>query len=137
MPSSEETTHNNNNQQIVQQSAFFSGPLPPPAILAQYDSVVPGAAERILKMAEEQSKHRRDLESQVIAADIANARKGLMFGFIIGVVGLLAALIAALYGKEWVGSVLGVGTLVSLVGTFVYGSQRKAQELEEQRQEEK
>jgi uncharacterized membrane protein len=28
------------------------GPLPPPAILKQYDDVVPGAAERIITMAE-------------------------------------------------------------------------------------
>lgn len=48
---------------IVAQSASFSGPIPPPAILHQYDAVIPGAAERILKMAEEQSKHRQELVS--------------------------------------------------------------------------
>ena len=30
----------------------FSGPVPPPEILAQYDQVLPGAADRILQMAE-------------------------------------------------------------------------------------
>jgi uncharacterized membrane protein len=44
----------------------FSGPLPPPEILAQYNEIVPGAAERILKMAEEQSAHRRGLEDKTI-----------------------------------------------------------------------
>ena len=33
----------------------FAGPLPPPATLAAYNAIVPGAAERILKMAEAQA----------------------------------------------------------------------------------
>ena len=32
-------------------SSLHSGPLPPPNILAKYDDVLPGAAERIMKMA--------------------------------------------------------------------------------------
>jgi len=49
------TTKNSGNQstketQIIEQS--FSGPLPTPAILEQYDHLLPGAAERILSMAE-------------------------------------------------------------------------------------
>jgi uncharacterized membrane protein len=37
----------------------FSGPLPPPEVLAHYNEVVPGAAERILTLTEEQSAYRR------------------------------------------------------------------------------
>ena len=44
----------------------FQGPLPPPAILEHYDRIVPGAAARILVMAENQSKHRQVLERRVI-----------------------------------------------------------------------
>lgn len=38
-------------------------------MLKQYDEVLPGAAERILKMAEEQSTHRKQLERKVIDGD--------------------------------------------------------------------
>ncbi len=48
----------------------FSGPLPPPEILKRFDKVVPCTAERIIKMAEEQSAHRRELEKRVIDSDI-------------------------------------------------------------------
>ena len=41
-------------RQILKASAFHSGPLPPPAVLSQYNNAVPDAAERILKMAESQ-----------------------------------------------------------------------------------
>ena len=40
----------------------FSGPLPPPAVLQGYEDIVLGAANRILEMAERQSKHRQQLE---------------------------------------------------------------------------
>ncbi|MBY0460111.1 MAG: DUF2335 domain-containing protein, partial [Gemmataceae bacterium] len=39
--------------------ASFQGPLPPPAILAQYNQVLDGAAERIFQMAEKQAAHRQ------------------------------------------------------------------------------
>lgn len=41
----------------------FSGPLPPPEILAEYEKVIPGFAERLLSMTEENAKHRRATES--------------------------------------------------------------------------
>jgi len=37
----------------------FSGPVPHPQILQGYDQIIPGAAERILRMAEEDAEHQR------------------------------------------------------------------------------
>jgi len=48
----------------------FSGPLPHPQILEKYNEVVPDAAERIIAMAENQSKHRQELETKAIESDI-------------------------------------------------------------------
>ena len=58
----------------MHQSTSFSGPLPHPDMLRKFDDVVPGAAERIIKMAEDQSNHRKDLERKVIESDIARSR---------------------------------------------------------------
>ena len=52
----------------VETSLSWSGPLPPPKVLEAYDRLVPGAAERIMKMAEQQSEHRRGLEKTVVEA---------------------------------------------------------------------
>jgi hypothetical protein len=41
-----------------------SGPLPHPQVLARYDEVVPGGAERIVKLAENQVKHRQTMQSR-------------------------------------------------------------------------
>ena len=52
---------------------FFSGPFPHPDILKKFNDVVPGSAERIIKMAEDQSAHRKELENKVIASDISRS----------------------------------------------------------------
>lgn len=36
----------------------FSGPIPPPSIIKGYEDILPGTAERIVAMAENQAKHR-------------------------------------------------------------------------------
>ena len=44
----------------------FQGPIPPPSVLEAYEKILPGAAERILKMAENQSTHRQEIEKIVV-----------------------------------------------------------------------
>lgn len=39
----------------VSEQHVYSGPLPEPEALAKYDQIVPGAAERILTMAEKRN----------------------------------------------------------------------------------
>ena len=112
----------------------FSGPLPPPEILKKFDEVVPGAAERIIKMAEEQSLHRRGLEQKVIDSDIARSKWGQILGFLIAIIGLIVAAIVAVYGNAIAGGIIGVGTLASLVGVFMYGSKTRSKEREEKNQ---
>ena len=46
----------------VTRSESFSGPIPPPAILGEYEKIHAGLADRIMKMAESQSEHRKYLE---------------------------------------------------------------------------
>jgi uncharacterized membrane protein len=43
----------------VQQTEAFAGPLPPPRLLDGYEQIVPGAANRIITLAEEEARHRR------------------------------------------------------------------------------
>jgi uncharacterized membrane protein len=129
-----------NNQTVVvhheQQVQSFSGPLPHPEILRQFEQVSPGAAERIIKMAEDQSQHRRDLEKKVIESDVARSKMGQVLGFVIAIFGLTVSAIIAIYGNAIAGTILGAGTIASLVGVFMYGTNsRKAEREEKQDQE--
>ncbi len=118
------------NHSIVSQQSSFSGPIPPPQFLQEYDKIVPGAAEIIVKMAKDQAEHRQTLEKSVINSDIKNSKMGLVFGFIIGMTGIIAGVIIIAVGQVIAGSVISGVTLASLVGTFVYGSQGRKKERE-------
>ena len=74
----------------VKTSAFFTGPLPPPQILAQYEQVTPGLAERIMRLTEEQQAHRIKMESCVIPETINVNKRGQIFAFIIIVLAIIA-----------------------------------------------
>ena len=45
-------------------SQEFTGPIPPPSMMEQYEKTLPGSADRILNMAENQSEHRQSLEKK-------------------------------------------------------------------------
>lgn len=54
----------NSVPQNISYTEAFSGPIPPPNLLERYEAITPGAADRILTMAENQSKHRIAAESE-------------------------------------------------------------------------
>ncbi|MCF7958895.1 MAG: DUF2335 domain-containing protein [Phycisphaerae bacterium] len=108
-----------------------SGPIPDPAELGQYEQVLQGAADRILKMAENQSAHRQKLEKGFLELDTNQVKSenrraylGLIFAFCIGILGLCLSYKIIIAGHEWSGSFVGGTTLASLVGSFIYGSQK-------------
>lgn len=109
----------------------YSGPLPHPEIMRQYDSIVPGLANRIIHQFEEQSKHRRELEQKVIKSDLVMARLGLIFGFIIGMASVIGGIITALLGKELAGGFIGSSGLIGLVSVFIYGTKSKRKHLDQ------
>ena len=95
------------------------GPLPHPAVLQQYDDVVPGAAERIIRMAEQQAMHRQELESSVIRTDNLKSFLGMIFGFVIALVGFGGGIYAAFSGQPFWGGAVSIGTLASVVIAFI------------------
>lgn len=107
-----------------------SGPLPAPETLAGYDQVLPGAAERILCMAEKQQASRIALEEAQLASDVAHrdqlvaAQKrvhtgafisdylGQLLGFLVAIGCLGFAAYAGIWKDNW----LVAGLFLSLPG---------------------
>jgi uncharacterized membrane protein len=110
----------------------FIGPLPPPNILRGYNEVIPGAAERILAMAENQQSHRIQIESAVVQENCKSQRRGLIFGFVITMTVVLGGFFLIYKGKSATGLISVVLALVSLVGIFIYGKQKQQSQLESQ-----
>jgi uncharacterized membrane protein len=99
-----------------------SGPLPAPSVLAEYDRVVPGLAERIVAMSESQFAHRVEKEKASLEADISIAQRttgyvlvGQIFSFIVSMTAILAGAWVAAHGQPWVAGALGTGGVASLV----------------------
>lgn len=109
----------------------FTGPIPPPEALAAYDQICPGAADRIIGMAERQATHRQSLEKTAIQGNVSHAKLGQIFGFILGMVALLGGIYLLATGKSAEGYATVLGTLGTLAGIFVYGRRRQEQEREQ------
>jgi uncharacterized membrane protein len=124
----------NRNSLILQKSESFSGPLPHPDLLLKFDEVVPGAAERILKLAETQSAHRIELERMVVSSDISRSKWGQILGFILAVIGLTASVVIGIFGSALGGGIMGATTVASLVGVFMYGSRARNKERRENKE---
>jgi uncharacterized membrane protein len=115
----------------------FSGPLPSPGIIREYESILPGSADRIFALAESEATHRRGLETRSLEAAIDDQTafrikesRGQWCGIVVAVLGLSLSAAIAVWGNDTgayvVSSVLGGGTLVGLVTIFVIGRRSRA-----------
>ena len=98
----------------------WSGPLPPPAALEQFERASPGAADRILSMAEREEEHRQSLERIMATSEIKTRNRGQFLGFFIATITLIGGIWLVYEGKDWPGLVAILTPLVGLVGIFVY-----------------
>lgn len=92
----------------------FSGRLPPPPLLAAYEDVGEGFAERILRQAEEVSEHRRSLESVVVSADLRLQERGQWFAFVAAMTALVGGIGLIAFGKP----ISGMSTAIIAVGIW-------------------
>lgn len=110
--------------QVQTVTQAFQGPIPPPDTLQRYDLIIPGAAERILAMAESETAHRHLQEDQAMQANISAQQKqldiaelqtksvfrsdtvGQFLGFAVSLLSIGGAVYLALNGQPWVASAL-------------------------------
>ncbi len=110
---------------VTIQATQYSGPVPPPEVLQGFEQIVPGAAERILAMAEENGKHQREMEKNALAAASRTVIIGQIFGLIIAILAFTTCIIALYLGSENTAMIIGGVTITGLVAVFVTGRLRK------------
>ena len=113
-------------RQVTESS--FSGPIPPPKMLGEYDSVQNGLADRIVSMAESQQSHRQELEKKSVNAAIATESRGQNYALIVSVLIIAGSLYLIGSGKQIAGTLLAGSTLLGLAYLFIRGRKRKADE---------
>ena len=123
---------------MIMRSELYSGPIPPPEALARYEEIQPGAADRILKMAEKQQEHRMALETKAIGGQVDQSKRGQIFGFIAIFVCIAVAVFFAIYCgiTTFAASFLTV-TMVILVGLFITGKNVMKKDLSKKSKDQK
>ncbi len=100
----------------------FAGTLPHPRHLEDYDLVLPGLADRIIRMAEDEQSHCPELESTTVAATEKLGTWGMACGLIVAVGGLGVAGDLGWHGDTVAATVIGSGELAALVAVFAVGN---------------
>lgn len=97
----------------------YSGPLPPPEMLQGFEQVLPGAAERIFSMVEQEQKHVHALQERSLAIDEQNVRgayrlasRGQILGFVVVFASLLIGALLLYLGKD----ISGLATILTSLG---------------------
>jgi uncharacterized membrane protein len=99
---------------------FYSAPIPPASEFEKYESVLPGSADRILKMAEKQGSHRRSIETVVITFDSLKSLGGLIGALIIVVIAMFIGLYLIMHDKPIAGFAAMLTPLAVVAGAFIY-----------------
>lgn len=96
--------------------------LPAPEELARYEKVVPGGAERILEMAEQQSTHRREMEEKSVSAEIRGARIKQALTFVLALAAGILGGVLLISGSELAGLMVLLVDAAAIVGITIYGN---------------
>jgi len=87
------------NRIVEQHAAVYSGPLPPSQELMNYNNIIPGAAERIITMAEKEAEHRRSAENLLVAEEVRSSKTGQRFAFVLGFGSLIVVTVSILMNQ--------------------------------------
>lgn len=107
---------------VVTHAQQWSGPMPPPAMLEEFDRVVPGAAERILALTERETGHRIEWEKKALDANVGESRRGQWLGAGISALAVTGAVWTALAGVHYAVPIALVGVPVMAIARAIVDS---------------
>ena len=123
----------------------YEGVIPHPKIVEGYEKICPGATDRILAMAEDDLKHKHELEImeqknvmecrlKVLENDANIFKKGQILGFIVMLTALIGGFFLVYTNHESGGYSTVVGVILSYFVSVIYKNKvnRKLEEKEEE-----
>jgi uncharacterized membrane protein len=106
---------------VQQVEEHYSGPLPHPRHLEHFERTLPGAANRIIIMAEQEQAHRHTWETSELNSSLLTERIGLFGGIAVAVGLIVGAVICAYFGETAIGGLLVAASAVSMVPAIIRG----------------
>lgn len=107
--------------------------MPPPETLEKYNNIEPGFANRIMVMAESQSRHRQAMEKFVVEAKTRYEGRSQILAAIIALVLGGGSIWLISIGKSIEGVSAIIAELVAFTWVFIYGRKRQERELTEKK----
>ena len=98
----------------------YRGPIPPADELIKYEQACRGAADRIIAMAESQSKHRQELETKVVGGNVQREKIGMWLAFILTVLLILIGTYLIIINKPVIGFIAIFAPCLFQASNYVY-----------------
>lgn len=95
--------------------------LPSPEELARYEKIIPGGAERILELAEQQTSHRQAIEARQLETSVRSTRIRQAITFVLALSAALLGGALLLQGSELAGLMIILVDALAVVTAAVYG----------------
>ena len=108
----------------VETVTTHQGPIPSPEVIAGYEKVLAGSADRIIRMAEKEQDHRHKLQLQNQSQLVRLTFIGQLFAFAIGISGVAGGIYLVKCDKSITGFSMFFSSLAALVGIFLFNRKR-------------
>lgn len=95
--------------------------VPPPEVMKAYLDFYPEAAQKFFTWSEEESAHRREMDKMLVKSQVEDSRRGINYGFLISLAGILLAGFAVYMHEPWAASIVGGGSIAALARAFIVG----------------
>lgn len=115
----------NKKSEMLQIREEYHGPIPHPNILRQFEEILPGSADRILRLSEEEQKHRHELENKIILHQAKIEPIGLFLGFILALTIIGGGIYLLINDKSAKGFVLILGGIGTIITPFIFSKRKK------------
>lgn len=108
-------------RRVIAETRSHQGPLPTPEMLREYEEVLPGLAERIVRLPEKEQEHRHDFSDIWLRREARLRDRGQIFGMIALVIILAFCAYLAWIGEPKMGAGVAIALVAAVVGIFVTG----------------
>lgn len=103
----------------------YQAPLPLASEFERYERAVAGSGDRIIGMAERQSKHRHFIEKVVVVLESLKSFLGLFCALGIVIAGLIGGIYLIMHDKSTQGYVAMIVPLFTVAASFLFQETRK------------
>ena len=114
-----------NSKEKLEITQEYHGPIPHPNIIKQFEEILPGSADRILKLSENEQKHRQNLEKKAVDHQIRIETLGLLFGFILALIIIAGGVYLLINDKSAKGFSLIIGGIAAIITPFIFSKKQK------------